>query len=278
MVNYFRYLLLFFLGLVLNASVLAQTAMPDNTCVGALKHYNVDLNIIPGSTYTWRINGLVQSSSTSNAIDITWNFEGTYQLDVQELTADGCLGPLRSGEVFVNRAPIVIASSNSPVCEDSTINLTVQSTFGTTYLWNGPDNYVSTEQYPQLFSASNINAGDYFVTVSVDGCTSVPSYTSVIIKNCFDFFIPEGFSPNSDGINDLFVIRGIDYYPKNTFQIFNRWGNKVFEMTSYKNTWNGSSTLGVRVLGNELPVGTYFYVLDLGDNSPVYKGTIYLNR
>ena len=278
MVNYFRYLLLFFLGLVLNSSVLAQSAMPDYTCVGALKHYNVDLEIIPGSTYTWRVNGLVQSSSTSNAIDITWNFEGTYLLDVQELTADGCLGPLRSGDVFVSRAPIVIASSNSPVCEDSVINLTVQSTFGTTYLWNGPNNYVSTDQYPQLFSASDINAGDYFVTVSAEGCTSEPSYTTVIIKDCFDFFIPDGFSPNGDGINDLFVIRGINYYPKNTFEIFNRWGNKVFETASYKNTWDGSSTLGIRVLGNELPVGTYFYVLDLGDGSPIYKGTIYLNR
>jgi gliding motility-associated-like protein len=278
MSNYFQYILLFSVGFVFNSPIFAQVAMPDNTCVGALKHYNVDLNIAPGSTYTWRINGQVQSSSISNSIDIIWNFEGTYLLDVQELSADGCLGPLRSGEVFVNRVPIVNANSNSPVCEDSIINLTAQSTFGTTYIWSGPDNYVSIEQNPQLFSASTINEGDYSVTVSVDGCTSEPSYTTVIIKNCFDFFIPEGFSPNGDGINDLFVIRGIDYYPKNTFQIFNRWGNKVFETVSYKNTWNGLSTLGIRVSGNELPVGTYFYLLDLGDNSPVYKGTIYLNR
>ncbi len=90
--------------------------------------------------------------------------------------------------------------------------------------------------------------------------------------------IPEGFSPNSDGTNDLYVIQGIGNYPKNKFSIFNRWGNQVFEAAPYTNTWNGKSTEGLRIGGDELPVGTYFYILDLGDGSPVKKGYIYLNR
>ena len=93
-----------------------------------------------------------------------------------------------------------------------------------------------------------------------------------------DFFIPDGFSPNGDGINDLFVIRGILNYPENKFTIFNRWGDKVFEASPYQNTWDGKSTMGLRIGGNELPVATYFYVLDLGDGSEILKGTIYLNR
>jgi gliding motility-associated-like protein len=92
------------------------------------------------------------------------------------------------------------------------------------------------------------------------------------------FNIPEGFSPNNDGVNDLFVIRGIDYFSDNTFTIFNRWGNKVFSASPYENTWDGTSTSGLKVGGDQLPVGTYFYILDLGDGSDVYKGTIYLNR
>lgn len=93
-----------------------------------------------------------------------------------------------------------------------------------------------------------------------------------------DFFLPEGFSPNDDGINDRFVIRGIENYPENTFVIFNRWGDKVFEASPYTNTWDGKCEKGLRVGGDELPVGTYFYVLDLGDGSKIFKGTIYLNR
>ncbi len=94
----------------------------------------------------------------------------------------------------------------------------------------------------------------------------------------WDFFIPEGFSPNGDGINDPFVIRGILHYPNNTFVIFNRWGNKVYETSHYQNTWDGRSSTGLRFGGDELPVGTYFYVLDLGDGSDIFKGSIYLNR
>jgi gliding motility-associated-like protein/uncharacterized repeat protein (TIGR01451 family) len=101
---------------------------------------------------------------------------------------------------------------------------------------------------------------------------------STTITYPMDFFIPEGFSPDGDGINDLFVIRGINYFPDNEFVIYNRWGNKVFEASSYLNTWDGRSTRGLRVGGDELPTGTYFYMLDLGDGSKVIKGTIYLNR
>lgn len=97
----------------------------------------------------------------------------------------------------------------------------------------------------------------------------------VVIK---DFFIPEGFSPNEDGINDMFAIRGIQNYPNNTIVIFNRWGNKLFEASPYQNNWSGKATTGLRVGGDELSEGVYFYVLDLGNNSKVYKGTIYLNR
>jgi len=102
--------------------------------------------------------------------------------------------------------------------------------------------------------------------------------SEIIIPNVVDFFIPEGFSPNEDFINDLFVIRGIANYPNNKFVIYNRWGNKVFEASPYKNTWDGRCMYGFRIGGDELPVGTYFYLLDLGNNTPIFKGTIYLNR
>ena len=55
-------------------------------------------------------------------------------------------------------------------------------------------------------------------------------------------------------------------------------GNLVFEAKPYQNTWNGKSTSGITIGGDELPVGVYFYVLDLGGNSGVKKGTIYLNK
>lgn len=68
-----------------------------------------------------------------------------------------------------------------------------------------------------------------------------------------------GFSPNEDGINDFFKIKNIEYYPDNELVIFNRWGNKVYEVKTYsnENPWQGQ--YGDKIL----PDGTYFYILDV---------------
>jgi gliding motility-associated-like protein/uncharacterized repeat protein (TIGR01451 family) len=92
-----------------------------------------------------------------------------------------------------------------------------------------------------------------------------------------ELFIPDVFSPNLDGINDRWIIRGLDAYPNNKVVIINRWGNRVFEASPYNNDWDGTNQFSPMVGGNELPVGTYFYILDLGNND-VRRGFIYLTR
>jgi gliding motility-associated-like protein len=257
----------------------AQLAMPDYVCIGDLKHYNVNPNPILGSTYNWSIDGIPQSGFTANYIDITWNITGTYILEVQELSADGCFGPIRSGEVIVKPLPVAVAASNSPVCVGSPIDLTSTLLPGITYLWEGPNGYLSMLPHTLINSAKLTDAGIYALTVTSNGCASLPSYISVVVNNCIvDFFIPEGFSPNADGINELFVIRGIENYPNNTILIYNRWGNKLFEASPYQNNWDGRSSFGLTVNRDILPIGTYFYLLNLGNGTEVIKGTIYLNK
>jgi gliding motility-associated-like protein/uncharacterized repeat protein (TIGR01451 family) len=124
-------------------------------------------------------------------------------------------------------------------------------------------------------------SGSYSSTATVTGNEpdiNLANNTSTTITFPADFFIPEGFSPDGDGINDLFIVRGIFFFPDNSIVIYNRWGNKVYEANPYKNTWDGRSIRGMRVGGDELPTGTYFYLLDLHDGTAIFKGTIYLNR
>ncbi|MCB0781729.1 MAG: gliding motility-associated C-terminal domain-containing protein, partial [Flavobacteriales bacterium] len=64
------------------------------------------------------------------------------------------------------------------------------------------------------------------LTGSNGPCAERHDTLRVIVR---DLFIPEGFSPNGDGVNDLFEITGISIYPDNTFQVFDRWGRPVFE-------------------------------------------------
>ncbi|MCB4797708.1 DUF7507 domain-containing protein [Neotamlana laminarinivorans] len=94
-------------------------------------------------------------------------------------------------------------------------------------------------------------------------------------------FVYNEFSPNGDGVNETLYIDCIERYPNNTFEVYNRWGNIVYKKQGYTNTngWDGLSN-GRATLAKEaeLPVGTYYYILNLGDGSKPRVGWIYINR
>lgn len=207
----------------------------------------------PGSSYYWN-NGADYSGIN---ICVT----GQYWVTV----SNGMCIAYDTINVTVNTPPVVNLGPDVTITTTIALNA---GNAGATYAW-------STGAITQII---NVNAsGQYSVMVTdANGCTG--SDVIDIIKKDRLTFIPEGFSPNGDDVNETFNIKGIEEYPQNVFEIFNRWGDKVYTAQPYENTWDGRSTLGLRIGGNELPVGTYFYVLDLGDGSPAAKGTIYLNR
>jgi gliding motility-associated-like protein len=87
-------------------------------------------------------------------------------------------------------------------------------------------------------------------------------------------FIPDGFSPNGDGINDFFVINNPTGSPI-SFEVYNRWGNVVYKSSAYTNNWSGKCTEGIYI-GQDLPAGTYYYIVNY--NSTKYVGFLTLNR
>jgi gliding motility-associated-like protein len=74
--------------------------------------------------------------------------------------------------------------------------------------------------------------------------------------------IPTGFSPNADNINDTFTIPELDAY-KAKLQVFNRWGDLVFESNDYQNDWDGTCKSGFCLGSGPLPEGTYFYTIEI---------------
>lgn len=108
--------------------------------------------------------------------------------------------------------------------------------------------------------------------------------TVLVIVNEESLFIPNAFTPNGDGYNDYFEIKGLAKYSQVKLKIFNRWGNLVFESGNYGNNagaggyWNGIANRGVRVGKGEVPAGTYFYILDLGQGSESLSGFIFIDR
>jgi large repetitive protein len=77
------------------------------------------------------------------------------------------------------------------------------------------------------------------------------------------FFVPGGFSPDGDGINDLFVIKGLPDSGDNSITIFNRWGNRVYYHENYNNSWNGHPNIAGTLGRDKLQPGTYFFILDM---------------
>jgi gliding motility-associated-like protein len=117
----------------------------------------------------------------------------------------------------------------------------------------------------------------YVVCNNVGKCDTAIVYINVTRPEALD--VPEGFSPNGDGVNDTFVIPGIETYPTTVIKFFNRWGNLVYEESNYQNNWNGTSNKGLTFGGDVLPVGTYFYILDLGvAGKDVIKGYVYIGQ
>ncbi|MDD3875543.1 MAG: HYR domain-containing protein [Bacteroidales bacterium] len=91
-----------------------------------------------------------------------------------------------------------------------------------------------------------------------------------------DIFIPNGFSPDGDNINDFFVITGIEDFPDSKLSIFNRWGNLIYTTTAYQNDWDGKPNSGAIVIGDKpVPQGTYFYIIEYNkDNRAPVSGYI----
>jgi gliding motility-associated-like protein len=80
--------------------------------------------------------------------------------------------------------------------------------------------------------------------------------------------IPNTFTPNGDGINDTWVIRSLENYPNCTVQVYNRWGEKLYSSVGYPVPWDGTYK------GANLPVGTYYYIINLKNGVNAISGWV----
>jgi gliding motility-associated-like protein len=116
-----------------------------------------------------------------------------------------------------------------------------------TYAWNTGANTADI---------SGLTAGTYSVTVTdANGC---PLFLEFVLEGPDDLRQPTGFTPNNDGSNDVYIVRGLEAYPENLITIFNRWGNVVYERINYRNDWAGEN-----MSGEPLPNGTYFVIVSI---------------
>ncbi|KAF2331629.1 gliding motility-associated C-terminal domain-containing protein [Flavobacterium nitrogenifigens] len=238
-------------------------------------------NLVPnGNQYKW-YNSLTSTTPLASTLALE---SGNYY--VRETSAQGCTSEATAVLVTVDDSPIPVLNSggqnfcglNNPTISDLSNNTNVPSSV----VWyDSPNNgnlLSSTtplieqgKYYGFNFSSTDCLSSQYIeVTVALTECDNVPN----------DFFIPDGFSPNGDGVNDSFVIKDIEFlYPNYTLEIYNRYGNGMYKGDNSKPAWDGKNYEKSGIAGGIAPNGVYFYVLHFNkDNKPPKQGRLYLNR
>ena len=136
-----------------------------------------------------------------------------------------------------------------------------ESNVNTSYEWFNASNNLIGNNETVVVSATGL----YKLRVTRNGCSNEETI-NVLNTLCS---IPKGISPNNDNYNDFFDLEGFNV---KKLQVFNRYGKEVYTKNNYVNEWNGFSNSG-----QDLPDGTYFYVIDF-ENVESKTGWVYINR
>lgn len=275
------------------------TAQASNLSAG---NYSVDITDANGCTTTEQVSisqpaAIDISSSTQNllcygdangSVDITANGgilpytfswdNGATTEDVSNLAAGNYTLTLTDSagcnatENIIISEPLEITNNailTNATCEEQNDGMIENFVSGGTmpysYVWS---NGQTSENLQYLY------AGEYSVVISdFNSCVRVDTFTVDFdgFENCF--FVPTVFTPNGDGVHDYWQIDGVYLFPSIQIQVFNRWGQLLFESNGYDTPWDGTHN------GKELPTADYYFIIILndGEREPL-TGTITIKR
>lgn len=209
-------------------------------------------------TYSWSPSSVGTSSTATNL------GAGTYTCLITDINSCNTSTTLTITEPSAISSTVTATSTSCTDSNDGNAVLIISGGISPyTIAWNNGSSSLQN---------SNLIAGTYSATITdANSCT----YTvSVLVQNstvsCF--FVPNGFSPNGDGINDTWEIPGINNYPNAQVTVLNRWGQEMLNTNNYTTPWDGSFKGGL------LPTSDYYYIINLNDGSKALTGTLTIKR
>jgi gliding motility-associated-like protein len=213
---------------------------------------NIGIDEISGVNYLWN-TGANSSRITTTAI-------GTYWLELEQ---NGC--KVRDSIIISLRPkPVVNIGPDTTTCANKQVILFANSIPGADYLWN-------TGETTRSIAINK--TGVYYVTVTENSC--VGSDTLVVYSGDCEVFIPGAFTPNGDGRNDKFGVV-TDFLAKTyRMEIFNRYGQTIFESNDNTKKWDGTFK------GKNMPNGAYLWIMNYTDSKGkkrYFQGTVLLIR
>lgn len=238
---------------------------PDTLCINSPSVIYEAVNFNNGFNYLWSASGgQVTGSSTTNEIAIDWESSTIGNVSLMVSDTNGCSSFPASLNVLFNPRPEAAFTVELPDYPSTGENISFvnQSIGGVAYFWNFGNGEVSSVINPfEDYS----EPGTYIVELKVQDENGCRDSVRTEVQIPEDLIFPDAFSPNGDGINDFFQIQssGINDY---SLQIFDRWGNQVFESSKPGYFWNGRTSSGTLV-----PAGTYFVLLRAAGSTKIFE-------
>ena len=245
----------------------------DTICVGGCVTFSANISGSQPVYYQWYYESGVGTSSVGIAPEACYPSAGSFSVVATASNTCGVDTLIKNNYVTVYDMPVLIVGG------DTTINIgetaEIFASGGVTYYWSpNSNNTIACVTCSNTIVQPTLTT-EYIVVASNSNYCRVQDTVTVIVDiNCGDFFIPNVFSPNDDGLNDLINVHGRCISTFN-LQIFNRWGEKVFETTTLENSWDGSFK------GKKMDTGVFVYKADgvsIDGQSFNLKGNITLIR
>ncbi|WP_305068219.1 PKD domain-containing protein [Longitalea luteola] len=260
---------------------------PDPYIVGdSIACINETLNLqgmlrVPDTAITWKWS--LSNNNNLTTKDIALNFEnsGNYTAYLQATNSFGCTDSTRK-ELYVPPIPSVTINDDPVIPVTTGVILPV--TYGhevENFTWSPAKNLSCTEcptpyANPKFTTTYKVRVEDQY------GCTNSADVTVTVVCNGMNYFVPNTFSPNGDGVNDIFAPRGIGLTRVNSMRIFNRWGEMVYERMNFMANdrtptggWDGTYK------GKPASADVYVYIIELVcENAAIVpvKGNVALVR
>jgi gliding motility-associated-like protein len=211
---------------------------------------NVGLALAPGGCFEYTGVAEGQDALTVIACDEYGVCDTTYLVINVVATQQIVSPPLVNDDFFTTEmnVPILLKVTENDIVMSDITDFGVQRTPNQGYIDINHDNTI-------LYSPVEDYCGDDMLTYYLCVGEDCASATTNIYVECEEPRPVSGFSPNGDGINETFMIEGLEQFENNTLSIYDRRGITIYETTNYQNNWRGKWRF------NDVPDGTYFYVL-----------------
>jgi gliding motility-associated-like protein len=249
-----------------NVSVLpSPIAVVDQQSVSICKGASVTLQASGGTTYKWSPSEGLSATDIANPV-ASPSITTVYGLTVSNGACENTVYVI----VNVFQEATADAGSNRAIIEGQSITLNGKvSGDHIRYFWT-PSNYLDD---PSKLNPIASPPQDMTYTLKVWSENGCPGSTSdVSIKVYKKLEIPNTITPNGDGINDVWNIPALESYPEAEIKIVNRYGERIFSSGSGQKSWDGKRN------GVNVPVGTYYYMINLHDGQKILTGSITILR